>query len=158
MWYELQVLLAKQALRVRKRVTRNTVKDRLEDLKNIAKRLRFLAIEVMLPRFAVSCLSQFISKNACCFLPPELYVSVCVLIWQPQSTLPDVFLWMLSGGRRVAYTRIPAPSVLFSLVEEEKGKDCGKITTVYMKVNSSFISLIAKSFSVQSSFHDSFLK
>uniref|UniRef100_A0A8C1SR92 Fer-1 like family member 4 n=1 Tax=Cyprinus carpio TaxID=7962 RepID=A0A8C1SR92_CYPCA len=63
--------------------------------------------------------------------PPEL--SVCVLIWQPQSTLPDVFLWMLSGGRRVAYTRIPAPSILFSLVEEEKGKDCGKITAVYMK-------------------------
>uniref|UniRef100_A0A8C1STA8 Fer-1 like family member 4 n=1 Tax=Cyprinus carpio TaxID=7962 RepID=A0A8C1STA8_CYPCA len=90
------VLLAKQALRVRKRVTRNTVKDRLADLKNITKRLRFLAIE-------------------------------------PQSTLPDVFLWMLSGGRRVAYTRIPAPSILFSLVEEEKGKDCGKITAVYMK-------------------------
>uniref|UniRef100_A0A8C1STD0 Fer-1 like family member 4 n=1 Tax=Cyprinus carpio TaxID=7962 RepID=A0A8C1STD0_CYPCA len=81
---------------LRKRVTRNTVKDRLADLKNITKRLRFLAIE-------------------------------------PQSTLPDVFLWMLSGGRRVAYTRIPAPSILFSLVEEEKGKDCGKITAVYMK-------------------------
>uniref|UniRef100_A0A9J8CK52 Fer-1 like family member 4 n=1 Tax=Cyprinus carpio carpio TaxID=630221 RepID=A0A9J8CK52_CYPCA len=81
---------------VRKRVTRNTVKDRLADLKNITKRLRFLAIE-------------------------------------PQSTLPDVFLWMLSGGRRVAYTRIPAPSILFSLVEEEKGKDCGKITALYMK-------------------------
>jgi len=42
---------------------------------------------------------------------------------------------MLSGGRRVAYARIPAPSILFSLVEEEKGKDCGKITAVYMKVN-----------------------
>uniref|UniRef100_A0A672KVK3 Fer-1-like protein 4 n=1 Tax=Sinocyclocheilus grahami TaxID=75366 RepID=A0A672KVK3_SINGR len=49
------------------------------------------------------------------------------------STLPDVFLWMLSGARRVAYARIPAHSILFSLVEEEKGKDCGKITTVYMK-------------------------
>ncbi|KAG1949657.1 fer-1-like protein [Pimephales promelas] len=90
------VLLAKQILRVKKRVTRNTVKDRIADLKNIAKRLRFLALE-------------------------------------PQSTLPDVFLWMLSGGRRVAYARIPAPSILFSLVEEEKGKDCGKITAVYMK-------------------------
>uniref|UniRef100_A0A8C2F870 Fer-1 like family member 4 n=1 Tax=Cyprinus carpio TaxID=7962 RepID=A0A8C2F870_CYPCA len=92
----MDVLLAKKALRVRKRVTRNTVKDRLADLKNIAKRLRFLAVE-------------------------------------PQSTLPDVFLWMLSGARRVAYVRIPAHSILFSLVEEEKGKDCGKITTAYMK-------------------------
>ncbi|XP_051958046.1 fer-1-like protein 4 isoform X2 [Xyrauchen texanus] len=90
------VLLAKQAIRVRKRVTRNTVKDRLADLKNIVKRLHFLAQE-------------------------------------PQSTLPDVFLWMLSGGKRVAYARIPAHSILFSLVEEEKGKDCGNIATVYMK-------------------------
>uniref|UniRef100_A0A8C2FAI3 Fer-1 like family member 4 n=1 Tax=Cyprinus carpio TaxID=7962 RepID=A0A8C2FAI3_CYPCA len=54
-------------------------------------------------------------------------------ITDPQSTLPDVFLWMLSGARRVAYVRIPAHSILFSLVEEEKGKDCGKITTAYMK-------------------------
>lgn len=50
----MQVLLAKQALRLRKRVTRNTIKDRLADLKNIAKRLRFLAIEVMPSRFAVA--------------------------------------------------------------------------------------------------------
>ncbi|XP_031423274.1 fer-1-like protein 4 [Clupea harengus] len=52
---------------------------------------------------------------------------------EPQSTLPDVFVWMLSAGRRVAYTRIPSHTLLFSLVEEEKGRDCGKLTTVYMK-------------------------
>ncbi|XP_063071629.1 fer-1-like protein 4 [Engraulis encrasicolus] len=52
---------------------------------------------------------------------------------EPQSTLPDVFLWMLSGGRRVAYARIPSHSLLFSLVEEERGRDCGKLTTIYMK-------------------------
>ncbi|XP_065097285.1 fer-1-like protein 4 isoform X2 [Paramisgurnus dabryanus] len=89
-------MLAKQALRVKRKTTRNTVKDRIADLKNIAKRIRFLTQE-------------------------------------PQSTLPDVFLWMLSGGKRVAYARIPVNSILFSLVEEERGKDCGKIATVYMK-------------------------
>uniref|UniRef100_A0A8C9T129 Fer-1-like protein 4 n=1 Tax=Scleropages formosus TaxID=113540 RepID=A0A8C9T129_SCLFO len=52
---------------------------------------------------------------------------------QPQSTLPDVFLWMMSGGKRIAYARIPAHTILFSMVEEEKGKDCGKLTTIYMK-------------------------
>ncbi|XP_076124796.1 fer-1-like protein 4 [Alosa pseudoharengus] len=52
---------------------------------------------------------------------------------EPQSTLPDVFLWMMSGGKRVAYARIPSHSILFSLVEEEKGRDCGKLTTIYMK-------------------------
>ncbi|XP_057217290.1 fer-1-like protein 4 isoform X2 [Triplophysa rosa] len=90
------VMLAKQALRLKKRTTRNTVKDRLADLINIAKRVRFLAQE-------------------------------------PQSTLPDVFLWMMTGDKRVAYARIPVHSILFSLVEEEKGKDCGKVATVYMK-------------------------
>uniref|UniRef100_A0A8C9VVM1 Fer-1-like protein 4 n=1 Tax=Scleropages formosus TaxID=113540 RepID=A0A8C9VVM1_SCLFO len=52
---------------------------------------------------------------------------------EPQSTLPDVFLWMMSGGKRIAYARIPAHTILFSMVEEEKGKDCGKLTTIYMK-------------------------
>ncbi|CAB1314447.1 unnamed protein product [Coregonus sp. 'balchen'] len=51
----------------------------------------------------------------------------------PQSTLPDVFVWMMSAGKRVAFARIPSHSILFSLVEEERGKDCGKLTTIYLK-------------------------
>ncbi|XP_049327745.1 fer-1-like protein 4 [Astyanax mexicanus] len=90
------IILAKQALRVRRRVTRRTVRDKLADVRRILKRIHFLTKE-------------------------------------PQSTLPDVFLWMMSGGKRVAYARIPAHTVLFSLVEEERGKDCGKVSTIYMK-------------------------
>uniref|UniRef100_A0AAY4DVH4 C2 domain-containing protein n=1 Tax=Denticeps clupeoides TaxID=299321 RepID=A0AAY4DVH4_9TELE len=56
-----------------------------------------------------------------------------IIVLSPQSTLPDVFLWMMSGGRRVAYARIPSHTIIFSLVEEEKGKDCGKLTTIYVK-------------------------
>uniref|UniRef100_A0AAY4DXW4 C2 domain-containing protein n=1 Tax=Denticeps clupeoides TaxID=299321 RepID=A0AAY4DXW4_9TELE len=91
-----QILLAKQALRAKRRTTRRSAKERLADARRILKRLRFLAKE-------------------------------------PQSTLPDVFLWMMSGGRRVAYARIPSHTIIFSLVEEEKGKDCGKLTTIYVK-------------------------
>ncbi|XP_028854835.1 fer-1-like protein 4 isoform X2 [Denticeps clupeoides] len=90
------ILLAKQALRAKRRTTRRSAKERLADARRILKRLRFLAKE-------------------------------------PQSTLPDVFLWMMSGGRRVAYARIPSHTIIFSLVEEEKGKDCGKLTTIYVK-------------------------
>ncbi|KAK3536663.1 hypothetical protein QTP86_015460, partial [Hemibagrus guttatus] len=90
------IILAKQALRVQRRVTRRTVREKLADVRRILKRIHFLAKE-------------------------------------PQSTLPDVFLWMMSGGKRIAYARIPAHSILFSLVEEEKGKNCGKITSIYMK-------------------------
>ncbi|RLV92857.1 hypothetical protein DV515_00013628 [Chloebia gouldiae] len=53
---------------------------------------------------------------------------------EPQCTLPDVLIWMLSNNRRVAYTRIPAQNILYSVVEEEKGKDCAKIQTVFLKV------------------------
>ncbi|NWT23697.1 FR1L4 protein, partial [Cardinalis cardinalis] len=53
---------------------------------------------------------------------------------EPQCTLPDVLIWMLSSNRRVAYARIPAQNILYSVVEEEKGKDCAKIQTVFMKV------------------------
>ncbi|NXA74893.1 FR1L4 protein, partial [Thryothorus ludovicianus] len=53
---------------------------------------------------------------------------------EPQCTLPDVLIWMLSNNRRVAYARIPAQNILYSVVEEEKGKNCAKIQTVFMKV------------------------
>ncbi|XP_056454253.1 fer-1-like protein 4 [Gadus chalcogrammus] len=90
------ILLARQAVRIKKRVTRRTAKQRLVDARKIQKKLRLLAKE-------------------------------------PQSTLPDVFLWLLSGRKRLAYVRIPAHSILFSLVEEQRGTDCGKVTTLFMK-------------------------
>ncbi|XP_071369375.1 fer-1-like protein 4, partial [Centroberyx affinis] len=90
------VLLARQAVRAKRRITRRTAKQRLVDAKKILRKLRLLEKE-------------------------------------PQSTLPDVFLWLLSGSKRLAYIRIPAHSILFSLVEEQRGQDCGKVTTLYMK-------------------------
>ncbi|XP_015243518.1 PREDICTED: fer-1-like protein 4 [Cyprinodon variegatus] len=90
------VLLARQAVRARRRITRNKTKEHLQESRKILKKLRQLAVE-------------------------------------PQSTIPDVFLWMLNGSKRLAYVRIPSHSILFSLVEEQKGRDCGHITTLYMK-------------------------
>ncbi|KAK2861740.1 hypothetical protein Q5P01_001273 [Channa striata] len=90
------VMVARQAVRARRRITRRTAKQRLIDGRKILKKLRLLAKE-------------------------------------PQSTIPDVFLWLLSGTKRLAYVRIPAYSILFSLVEEQRGRDCGRVTTLYMK-------------------------
>ncbi|XP_041834380.1 fer-1-like protein 4 [Melanotaenia boesemani] len=90
------VLLARQAVRARRRITRKTAKQRLIETRKLLKKLRLLAAE-------------------------------------PQSTIPDVFLWLLSGSKRLAYVRIPAHTILYSLVEEQKGQDCGRITTLYMK-------------------------
>ncbi|XP_030068852.1 fer-1-like protein 4 isoform X1 [Microcaecilia unicolor] len=57
---------------------------------------------------------------------------------EPQCTLPDVLIWMLTNNKRVAYVRISAQDVLYSVVEEEKGKDCGKIHTVFFKTPGSY--------------------
>ncbi|KAM6927320.1 LOW QUALITY PROTEIN: fer-1-like protein 4 [Xenentodon cancila] len=90
------VLIARQAVKARRRATRKTVKQHLTGSRKLLKKLRLLAAE-------------------------------------PQSTIPDAFLWLLSGSKRLAYVRIPAHSIMFSLVEDQKGQDCGRITTLYMK-------------------------
>ncbi|NWS85224.1 FR1L4 protein, partial [Toxostoma redivivum] len=91
------ILYAKQGLRVRRRLTRDNVKEKVKETRRILAKIRFMAKE-------------------------------------PQCTLPDVLIWMISNNRRVAYARIPAQNILYSVVEEEKGKDCAKIQTVFMKV------------------------
>ncbi|XP_075411921.1 otoferlin isoform X1 [Tenrec ecaudatus] len=53
---------------------------------------------------------------------------------EPQHSIPDVFIWMLSSNKRVAYARVPSKDLLFSLVEEEMGKDCGKVKTLFLKL------------------------
>uniref|UniRef100_A0A674H028 C2 domain-containing protein n=1 Tax=Taeniopygia guttata TaxID=59729 RepID=A0A674H028_TAEGU len=58
------------------------------------------------------------------------------LLWhsQPQHTIPDVFIWMMSNNKRIAYARIPSKDILYSIVEEEMGKDCAKVKTVFLKL------------------------
>ncbi|NXN19798.1 FR1L4 protein, partial [Indicator maculatus] len=92
------ILCAKQGLRMRRRLTRANVKEKVKEIKRLLAKLRFIAKE-------------------------------------PQCTLPDVLVWMLSNNRRVAYARVPAQNILYSVVEEEKGKDCAKIQTVFMKAS-----------------------
>ncbi|XP_070555330.1 otoferlin-like isoform X1 [Ptychodera flava] len=48
---------------------------------------------------------------------------------EPQGNLPDVFIWMISGDKRVAYYRIPARKLLYSPNEEERGSFCGHLHT-----------------------------
>ncbi|XP_039720122.1 fer-1-like protein 4 [Pteropus medius] len=65
-------------------------------------------------------------------LAKKLLAKLRFLAQEPQPPLPDVLVWMLSGQRRVAWARIPAQDVLFSVVEEERGQDCGKIQSLLL--------------------------
>ncbi|XP_050748885.1 fer-1-like protein 6 [Gymnogyps californianus] len=56
------------------------------------------------------------------------------LVDEPQNTVPDVFIWMLSSNKRVAYARVPAKTILYSPATEQRGKDCGKIKTHFLKL------------------------
>ncbi|XP_054671492.1 fer-1-like protein 6 isoform X5 [Grus americana] len=56
------------------------------------------------------------------------------LVDEPQNTVPDVFIWMLSSNKRVAYARVPAKTILYSPAKEQRGKDCGKIKTHFLKL------------------------
>lgn len=70
----------------------------------------------------------FMTSGVCCATnPPSLL--------QPQHSIPDVFIWMISNGKRIAYARVPSKDILYSGTEEEKGKDCGKVKTIFLRVS-----------------------
>nr|XP_020041492.1 fer-1-like protein 6 [Castor canadensis] len=56
------------------------------------------------------------------------------LVDEPQHTIPDVFIWMLSNNKRVAYARIASKDLLYSPVQAQMGKHCGKIKTHFLKL------------------------
>ncbi|XP_058234536.1 otoferlin isoform X1 [Hemibagrus wyckioides] len=53
---------------------------------------------------------------------------------EPQHSIPDVFIWMISNNKRIAYARIPSKNILYSIVDEEMGKDCGKVKAVFLRL------------------------
>ncbi|KAK6186023.1 hypothetical protein SNE40_008141 [Patella caerulea] len=52
---------------------------------------------------------------------------------EPQNSMPDVSIWMISGEKRIAYFRIPANEVLFSSNSNTIGRQCGKLQTIQLK-------------------------
>ena len=56
------------------------------------------------------------------------------IVKEPQHALPDVFLWMISGNKRVAYTRIPAEDILYSKVDTERGIHSGRVQTILLRL------------------------
>lgn len=41
---------------------------------------------------------------------------------------------MMSNNKRIAYARVPSKDILYSIVDEEMGKDCAKVKTLFLKV------------------------
>ena len=62
----------------------------------------------------------------------DILNSLKKLFDEPQHSVPDIIIWMLRGNKRTAFTRIASRHVLHSIVEEECGKHCGKIQTMFL--------------------------
>ncbi|XP_065924822.1 myoferlin isoform X7 [Magallana gigas] len=52
---------------------------------------------------------------------------------EPQNSMPDVVIWMISGDKRLAYYRIPANEVLWSQNPDYIGRLCGRLQTLQLK-------------------------
>lgn len=56
------------------------------------------------------------------------------VILQPQDSFPDVFFWMLVGGKKTAYYRLSAREIIHSNVEGQNGRLCGKPVSLLLRV------------------------
>ncbi|KAM4558422.1 fer-1-like protein 6 isoform 1-T1 [Odontesthes bonariensis] len=63
----------------------------------------------------------------------KLAQKLCFLVKEPQHTVPDTFVWLLSNNKRVAYARLRTRDLLFSGNQEARGILCGKIITLFLK-------------------------
>lgn len=54
--------------------------------------------------------------------------------FQPQDSLPDVFVWLIHQNKRIAYHRFAARDLLFSTSGEDRGSLCGSVKSFYLKV------------------------
>uniref|UniRef100_A0A4W3IWB7 Fer-1-like protein 6 n=1 Tax=Callorhinchus milii TaxID=7868 RepID=A0A4W3IWB7_CALMI len=64
----------------------------------------------------------------------EVLVSWYFNLLSPQITIPHVFIWMLSGGKRIAYTCVHTQDIIYSISQFERGKHCGRPQTLFLKM------------------------
>lgn len=63
----------------------------------------------------------------------DLLKKLRLLTVEPQNSMPDVVIWMMSGEKRIAYHRIPAYDLLYSPLAAGRGKYCGEVLDRFMK-------------------------
>uniref|UniRef100_A0A8C5TJ51 Otoferlin n=1 Tax=Malurus cyaneus samueli TaxID=2593467 RepID=A0A8C5TJ51_9PASS len=107
----------------RTRLDRERLKSCMRELENMAQQATTLRSQVKrnTMKDKLKLVQNFLQKLR--FLADE-----------PQHTIPDVFIWMMSNNKRIAYARVPSKDILYSIVDEEMGKDCAKVKTVFLKL------------------------
>ncbi|XP_026747253.1 otoferlin-like isoform X2 [Trichoplusia ni] len=55
------------------------------------------------------------------------------LIYKTSEGWPDVVIWLLNGGSRVAFYRMSIADIIYSVIPEQNGRNCGRIQSIYLK-------------------------
>lgn len=110
------------ARNLRALVTKNSMKDRYKTAQTYLMKIKFLIEDVSSAVSAVR------------FLPRSHPIPICSSTLQPQHALPDVFVWLIANGKRIAYHRFAARDLIYSMIEEESGIYCGKVQTVMLRL------------------------
>jgi hypothetical protein len=56
------------------------------------------------------------------------------LVYDPQISIPDVIVWVLTNGVRRAFIRIPAVDLMYHAVPEYQGRLFGVVQTKFMQL------------------------
>ncbi|XP_076821667.1 myoferlin-like isoform X3 [Clavelina lepadiformis] len=57
-----------------------------------------------------------------------------IVAYEPQNSLPDVIIWMITGNKRIAFARIPAYNILHAREKPEySGRFCSKPQTICLR-------------------------
>ncbi|RWS24573.1 otoferlin-like protein, partial [Leptotrombidium deliense] len=52
---------------------------------------------------------------------------------EPQDAFPDIFIWMKVENKKVAYAKLKAKDYIFSLIDEDKGRFCGRYHNLLLR-------------------------
>lgn len=105
-------------------VTKHSLKDRLRTAYTYLNKLKHLCEDVSILQLLAQAFDRF----------GWIYKKKTFYNFQSQHAMPDVFIWLISNGKRLAYYRIPARDIIYSDMADESGKYCGKMQTLYLKV------------------------
>lgn len=89
----------------------------LDSLKNLASSLRTTADD---PEKALGDIEGYLAQ-------------LRNLAREPQQSIPDVIIWMISENERKAYYRIPAHKVFYSPIADYCGKFCNRLETIQLQ-------------------------
>lgn len=85
---------------------------------------------------SINCMFETLVSYLPCTVHPSITdLHTPFITLQPQHNVPDLFIWLMSNNKRVAYARIRTRDLLYSSNRETRGSRCGKTMTLFLKVN-----------------------